>query len=150
MPFDVHNLVQILLVNQFQILASLNARIDSVFADVVGHAFAELEDSELSAASILCKVSPRAAGALAGVVLERHLQRVAENHQIKLSKKNPPIADLNEPLKAKELYDTATWRKVQLLADIRNLCVHQKASEPTDAQVNELIMGVSSVVKSVF
>ena len=42
------------------------------------------------------------------------------------------------------------WRKIQLLADIRNDCAHQKTSEPTDEQVDELIAGVNSVIKSVF
>jgi hypothetical protein len=57
---------------------------------------------------------------------------------------------LSDPLKAKEVYDVPTWRKIQLLADLRNLCVHQKKTEPTDAQVEELIAGVSVIVKSVF
>jgi hypothetical protein len=149
-PFDIHNMVAIRLLNQLQILAALESRIDSVFADVTGHLFAELQDSELRAASTLAKTNLRAAGALAGVVLERHLQRVADNHQILLTKKSPTIADLNDPLKVKEVYDVPTWRKIQLLADLRNLCVHQKKTEPTDAQVEELIAGVSAIVKSVF
>ena len=147
--FDTTNLVSIRFFNQFQILAALDSRIDSVFADVTGHLFAELQDSELHAASTLAKVSLRAAGALAGVVLERHLQRVANNHQIPL-KKNPTLAELNDPLKAKDIYDLPTFRKIQLLADLRNLCVHQKKTEPTDTQVEELIVGVSAIVKSVF
>jgi hypothetical protein len=149
-PFDVHKAVAIRVVNQFQILAALDSRIDSVLSDVTGHLLAELQDSELQTAGTLVKVSPRAAGALAGVVLERHLQRVAENHKISITKKNPTIADLNDPLKTKGVYDVPTWRKIQLLADLRNLCTHQKATEPTDEQVTELIAGVAAVVKSVF
>jgi len=137
-------------VNQFQILSSLSARIDSIFADVTGHLLAELQDSEVRAASTLAKISPRAAGALAGVVLERHLHRVADNHHVSVKKKTPTIADLNDPLRAKGVYDVPTWRKIQLLADIRNICVHQKGTEPSDAQVAELIAGVSAIVKSVF
>ncbi|MCJ7812556.1 hypothetical protein MUP95_04455, partial [bacterium] len=112
--------------------------------------FAELQDSELNAAVQLKKISKRAAGALAGVVLERHLQRIAENHKIVIRKKSPTISDLNDPLKQEGVYDVPTWRKIQLLADIRNLCSHQKESEPTDEQVDELISGVNSVIKSVF
>lgn len=148
--FDTHNLLAIWLVNQFQILSSMSARIDSIFADVTGHLLAELQDSEVRVASTLAKVSPRAAGALAGVVLERHLQRVADNHHVLVKKKTPTIADLNDPLKAKGVYDVPTWRKIQLLADLRNICVHQKGTEPSDAQVAELIAGVSAIVKSVF
>ena len=148
--FDTHNLTSIRLLNPLQILAALSSRIDSVFADVTGHLFAELQDSELQTASTLAKTSPRAAGAIAGVVLERHIQRVADNHQIPIAKKNPTVADLNDPLKAKDIYGVPTWRKIQLLADLRNLCVHQKKTEPTDAQVEELITGVSAIVRSVF
>lgn len=149
-PFDTNNLAAILLTNQFQILSSLSDRIDSILADVTGHLLAELQDTELRAASTLAKVSPRAAGALAGVVLERHLQRVAKNHHVSIRKKTPTIADLNDPLKAKGVYDVPTWRKVQMLADLRNLCVHQKGTEPSDAQVTEMIVGVSAIIKSVF
>jgi hypothetical protein len=121
-----------------------------VLQDVTGHLFAELQDSELIAAVQLKKVSRRAAGALAGVVLERHLQRAAENHKISIRKKAPTISDLNDPLKQAGVYDVPMWRKIQLLADIRNLCSHQKTLEPTDEQVDELISGVNSVIKSVF
>lgn len=148
--WDTNNLVAIRLLNQLQILSALSTRIDSVLQDVTGHLYAELQDEELKAATQLLKISKRAAGALAGVVLERHLQRAADNHKIAIGKKSPTISDLNDPLKNKGIYDTPTWRKIQLLADIRNLCSHQKAVEPTEEQVKELITGVNSVVKSVF
>lgn len=148
--WDTNSLAMIRTVNQMQIIASLSSRIDSVLQDVTGHLFAELQDSELIAATKLKKISARASGALAGVVLERHLQRAATNHSISIRKKSPTISDLNDPLKQKGVYDVPMWRKIQLLADIRNLCSHQKAVEPTDEQVEELIAGVNSVIKSVF
>lgn len=137
-------------VNQFQVIESLIFRIDTILQDVTGHLFAEIQDSELLAAAQLKKISKRPAGALAGVVLERHLQRVAVNHKITISKKNPTIADLNDPLKGAGLYDVPMWRKIQFLGDIRNLCSHQKDTEPTDEQVTELIDGVNAVIKNVF
>jgi hypothetical protein len=148
--FDTNNLALIRITNQIQILAALTSRIDSVLQDVTGHLFAELQDSELAAAVQLKKVNLRAAGALAGVVLERHLQQTAKNHKITIKKKSPTISDLNDPLKKAKVYDVPTWRKIQLLSDIRNICCHQKDSEPTDTQVDELITGVNSVIKSVF
>jgi hypothetical protein len=149
-PFEEENLVAIRIFNQNHILASLSSRIDSVLADVTGHLFSEIADAELEAASKLVRISLRAAGALAGVVLERHLQRVAENHQVLPSKKNPTIADLNNPLKDKGVYELATWRKITLMADIRNLCSHQKSVEPTGDQVKDLITGVNAIIKTVF
>ena len=148
--WDTNNLTMIRVMNQMQIIGSLSSRIDSVLQDVKGHLFAELQDAELKAAVQLKKVNKRAAGALAGVVLERHLQRTALNHKIAIRKKSPTISDLNDPLKQASVYDVPIWRKIQLLADLRNLCSHQKESEPTDDQVDELISGVNSVIKSVF
>ncbi len=118
--------------------------------DVTGHLFAEIQDSELKAAIKLKKISKRAAGALAGVVLERHLQRVAVNHNISISKRNPTISDLNDPLRNAGIYDQPTWRKIQVFGDIRNLCSHQKDTEPTEEQVTELIDGVNAVIKNIF
>lgn len=148
--WDIHLTIQIRIVNQMQIIASLRSRIGTVLQDVTGHLFAELQDAELNAASQLKKTSLRAAGALAGVVLERHLQRVAVNHGVAPAKKSPTIADLNDPLKQAGVYDTPTWRKIQLLSDIRNICSHQKSADPTPEQVEELIAGVNSVVKGIF
>ena len=145
-----NKLVTLKITNQAQILMPLSSRIDSVLEDITGHLFAELQDSELIAAGQLKKVSLRAAGALAGVVLERHLQRASQNHNISIRKKSPTISDLNNPLKDAGVYDLPTWRKIQLLADIRNLCTHQKAKDPTADQIDELISGVNSVIKSFF
>lgn len=148
--WDCNNLVAIRVMNQIQILVSLSSRIDSVLSDVTGHLFAELQDKELEAAKQLVKVNLRAAGALAGVVLERHLQRAAANHGVSIRKKSPTISDLNDPLKQKGVYGVTIWRKIQLLADIRNICSHQKSDEPTKDQVNELIDGVNSIIKTIF
>ncbi len=82
--FDARGHAEILLHNQTEILSSLRSRVDSVLADVRGHLFAELQDSELQAAGALLAVNARAAGALAGVVMERHLQRVAANHNVQI------------------------------------------------------------------
>ena len=147
---DGNNIVRRRMINQLQILKSIESRIDSVFQDIKGHLLAEIQDSELKIADQLRKISLRAAGALAGVILEGHLQRVTQNHNIPIRKKSPTIADLNDPLKNKGVYDNPTWRKIQLLADIRNLCSHKKNREPTDDEVGDLITGVNTVIKSIF
>ena len=83
------------------------------------------------------------------MILERHLQRAAVNHRVTLTKRSPTIADLNDPLRAGGVYDVPLWRRIQHLADIRNLCSHQKEREPTDDEVLDLITGVRSVVAQV-
>jgi len=148
--FDSRNEVVTCFVNQLTILSSVDNRIDSVISDIEGELYAELQDSELLVARQLAKVSHRAAGALVGVVIEGHLQKVAANHGIKIAKKNPTIADLNDPLKSAGVLDTPGWRKISFLADLRNLCSHKKDSEPTKEQVEDLIQGAEWLAKNVF
>jgi hypothetical protein len=59
----------------------------------------------------------RAAGAMAGVVLEEHLATVCEQHNIS-TPKNATILKLNDVLKANDVADVPTWRFVQRLGDI--------------------------------
>ena len=136
---------------QLNILKSVKARFESSLFDIRQLAQADLFDSELEAAAELVKHKfTRAAGALAGVVLERHLLQVCENHTIKVSKKAPGIANLNSALKQASIIDVVQWRFIQHLADIRNLCDHGKKAEPTSSQVDDLIAGVAKVVKTLF
>ena len=134
---------------QVAIVRSLLSRVDSVFSGLEIAALAGIQDAELESARQLLKVNVRAAGALAGVLLEAHLQKVCQAHGVRIRKKHPTIADLNNPLKEAAVYDVATWRKVSYLGDVRNLCVHKKESEPSLEQVQELIDGVNSAVKNV-
>jgi len=149
LPFDPHELARIRFLNHLQVLDELSYRVETVLADVENHLFAELQDKELEAANALKKISLRAAGSLAGVVLERHLQRVAANHSVTVPKEETTIRDLNDPLKLGKAYDFSTWRKIQMLGDLRNLCSQQRNGNPTKAQVEDLITGVNSIIKSV-
>lgn len=147
---NIKNQVVTCFFNQLTILSSLEARIDSVISNIESELYAELQDGELTIATQLAKISPRAAGALMGVVIEGHLQKVASAHSIKIAKKNPTIADLNEPLKAAGVIDVPGWRKISFLADLRNLCSHKKDVEPTREQAEELIQGAEWLTKNVF
>lgn len=137
-------------VNQLTILKAVADRIDSVVNNIEGELYAELQDSEIVIARQLAKISLRAAGALVGVVIEGHLLKVVAAHNLKITKKTPTIADLIEPLKAASVIDTAAWRKITFLSDLRNLCCHKKDSEPTKEQVIELIDGAEWLTKNVF
>ena len=127
----------------------MNGRIDDVLGGIETRLLADMQDAELATATKLVNVSARAAGALAGVVLEQHLQLVVKAHQCKIAKRNPTIADFNDALKQASVYATATWRKISYLGDLRNLCSHKKASDPTTEQASELIDGVNWAVKNV-
>jgi hypothetical protein len=148
--FDTRGEVMKCFLNQLTILHSVNGRIDAVLANIEGELFAELQDNEIAVSRQLAKVSLRAAGALVGVVIEGHLQKVAAARGTPIAKKNPTIADLNDPLKAASVIDTPTWRRISYLADLRNLCSHKKDVEPTKDQVEELIAGAEWLTKNVF
>ncbi len=136
---------------QFAILKSVKARFESSLFDIHQLVQADLFDSELEAANELAKHKfTRAAGAMAGVVLERHLSQVCNNHNITVAKKAPTISTLNDALKDASVIDVPQWRFVQHLADIRNLCDHDKKQEPTLEQVTDLIAGVIKITKTIF
>jgi hypothetical protein len=148
--FNTSSQVTQAFVNQLTIFKSIIDRAESLLGNIEDELYAEIQDSEIVVAKQLIKVSPRAAGALMGVVIEGHLQKVAQNHEIKVAKKNPTISDLNDPLKNSSVIDTPTWRKITYLADIRNICSHKKDEEPTKEQVQELIEGADWLIKNVF
>jgi hypothetical protein len=136
---------------QLAIVNAAKARFESSLFDIRQLVQADLLDSELEAAELLAKHRfTRAAGALAGVVLERHLAQVVKDRGVPLAKKNPTIADFNEALKAAGTIDLPQWRFVQHLADIRNLCDHSRTPEPTADQVADLLAGAKKVIKTVF
>ena len=136
--------------NQLTILNSLRERIDSVLANIDSELLSAIQDSELETANQLAKTSLRAAGALVGVVIENHLQKLAKSHGIKSRKKHPTISDLNDPLKNEGVFDIPTRRKVTYLADIRNIYSHEKDVEPSKEQIRELIEGANWLVKNTF
>lgn len=136
---------------QLAIIEAAQARFESSLFDIRHMVQADLMDSEIEAAEHLAKSKfYRAAGAVAGVVLERHLGQVCVDHQITIAKKNPTISDFNEALKAGSVIDVPQWRFVQHLADIRNICDHAKTPDPTAEQVLDLLSGVKKVIKTIF
>jgi len=149
--FNSTNTTKNLFGNQTQILVSANKKISSSLMDIREVLVADLFDNEIDKARALLKNKLlREAGVIAGVVLESHLQNVASAHIIKIGKKNPTISDLNDPLKTSGVYDVPTWRLIQRLADIRNLCDHSKDRDPTVDEVNDLVEGTDKITKTVF
>ena len=136
---------------QLAIVKAIQKRFKSSLFDIRQVVQADLFDSEIEAASTLVKHGfLRAGGAVAGVIMEKHLAQVCENHGVKLRKKNPTIADYNDALKKREVVDTPQWRSNQYLGDLRNLCDHHKDCEPTKEQLNDLLNGVKKLTKTLF
>lgn len=136
---------------QLAILRSIRERFESSLFDIRLLVQGDLFDSELDVAKELVKNKfLRAAGAVAGVVLEKHLSQVCDNHSLKSTKKNPTISDFNDLLKESGVIDIPQWRSIQYLGDLRNLCDHDKKVEPTVDQVTELIAGIHKLSKNLF
>ena len=136
---------------QIAILKSVSRRFTSSLFDIRQLVKADLFDSEIDKSRELLKNKfIRAAGAIAGVVLERHLLQVCENHRIKFQKKDPGISYLNDLIKKSEIIDMAQWRNIQYLGDIRNTCDHDKENDPTADQVKDLIDGTAKITKTLF
>lgn len=133
--------------HQLLILHSAIDRLNSRLTDIEGILQSELFSHELEVAEDLQKKGHlRAAGALSGVSLETHLSHVCVNHKITINKKSPTISDFNEKLKADNVIDIPTWRHIQLLGDIRNICVHVKEREPTNDDISTLISGTKKIL----
>ena len=136
---------------QLNILKSVEKRFESSLFDIKQLVQADLFDSELEAAKELNKKGfTRGAGAIAGVVLEKHLAQVCDNHSVTVTKKDPGISDLNDLLKSSNVIEVPQWRANQHLSDLRNLCDHNKKVDPTKDQIDELIEGVEKVTKTLF
>lgn len=147
--FDTDQAAIVKFHTQLQIVASAKTRLSDILANIRGVLQADLFDSDLDAARHLAKNGHlRAAGAVAGVVLEGHLKELVDKHQLKLAKKKPTIADYNDALKDAGVFDIPTWRGIQRLADIRNLCDHKSDREPTADEVAELIGGTDKATKT--
>ncbi|MBL8827574.1 MAG: DUF4145 domain-containing protein [Planctomycetaceae bacterium] len=147
--FDSASRATTCLINQLAILRSVKSRSASVIANLQATILADVRDLELETAQELQKTSLRAAGALAGVVLERHLQQTCDTHKLTFRKQKPTLSDYSESLKQANVIDVAAWRKLSYLADIRNICCHSKGDDPTGEQVKELIDGVNWAIKTI-
>lgn len=136
---------------QVAILKAVFLALDSTLMDIRTELQAELLDNELDTATDLARAKHlRAAGTVAGVVLERHLRELCASHRIKIVKKKPTMSDFYEALKTAGIIDVPTWRHMQHLGDIRNLCAHDGHREPRKDEVDDMIRDVARIVKTVY
>ncbi|HEY1059255.1 MAG TPA: hypothetical protein VGE55_11055 [Limnobacter sp.] len=149
--YDDFAIVTMRFSTQMAILQAVRTRFESSLHDIQQLVQADLFDSELDASRELLKSGfLRAAGAVAGVVLEKHLAQVATNHAVSTRKAHPTISDFNDLLKAGAVLDVPAWRNIQRLGDLRNLCDHNKHRDPTKDEIEELISGVEKLTKTLF
>lgn len=138
-------------VQQLNIVKAAKGALESTLMDLKAVLQADLFDTEIETAGALAKAGYlRAAGAICGVVIEKHLTQVADTHNIKIAKKNPGISDLAQLLRSSNVITLAQERFIQSLADTRNVCSHAKGREPTKDEITELVEGTSKVLKTIF
>ncbi len=136
---------------QLRMLEAAKKNLESSLSNITETLQADLFDDELDAATDLAKKGHfRGAGVMAGVVLEKHLGHVCKKHNLKIKRKFPAINDFNEKLKENNVIDIPAWRRIQHLADLRNLCGHDKEREPSQDEINDLISGVKKIIKTIF
>ena len=105
---------------------------------------ADFVDREIEEAELLFnKGHHRAAGALAGVALERHLKTLCDKYQIDYQKKDT-IEPLVEKLYNKSKIELSQMKNIQHLASIRDKCDHPADVEKSE--IKELIERVKKFV----
>lgn len=133
---------------QHGIIASLESRLSSALTDIRSVLQADLFDSELDAANnLLSNGHVRAAGSLAGVVLEGHLKNLCIKYQVQLPKPNSALSDYYQELYKSKIIDNTQRARLEYLGTIRNLCSHKKDREPTKQEVSDLIAETHKTTK---
>lgn len=103
---------------------------------------ADLVESELEEAELLLEHDfLRAAGAVAGVALERYLKTLCEisTPLVEYNNNKDTINPLAFKLRNAGHLSETERKKIEYLGDIRNKCNHSKEEEPTKEEVKELI-----------
>jgi hypothetical protein len=97
---------------------------------------------------LLAKGHRRAAGAVAGVVLERHLRKVALRHDLALSESDSSsLPRLNRSLRKAGVCDSARLRQIARLAELCDSCIRSK-KRISPKVVSELLSGVEETLLS--
>lgn len=148
---------QVLFLQQLSILKSCDTMLESKLDNIENEMLIELNETELDTAKSLLKINLRASGCITGVVLEKHLKSLLNKYCPNHGKKDSELTlnVINELLKEKA-YDTKTFKNIQYLSDIRNLCDHDKkdsegkTKEPTKEDVETLIENTERIMKTIY
>ncbi len=134
---------------QRRILLAIAKNVDHVLFNLESEIQYGLSKSEIEVAKELKKVGHlKAAGAIAGVVIEGHLKTVAINKGFKLPKK-PTMSVCNDILKDNGVCSIPTWRLIQRCGDIRNDCIHSNKDTPTADEVDDIIRAAEKIITEV-
>lgn len=138
-----------LLTSQINIMKSIREILELKLNEISNMLEFDVFEKELDSARYLLKNKyTRSAGAICGVIIEKHLINMLSSANLKPTKKNPSINDLNDDLYKNNLIETTQYKFILFLADIRNKCDHNKDKEPTKEEVEDLISGTEKIIKT--
>ena len=131
---------------QVGIIKSAREQFDSFLSDIKQDVFNfELDEAQ----ELNNQGSYRGAGILAGVVLERYLKQICQNHSI-IVKRKPSIKEFTQLLEDNGIIDDDELKRIKNLGTLRDNCAHPTKTEPTKEKVAELIAGVNKTIKTLF
>jgi hypothetical protein len=131
---------------QLSILSSVRDGLAYVLTDIHSLLYGDVENHLLATVYTLSQHGHRrAAGALAGVLLEIHLAHVAAKYRVAMGSTSPDITTLNAALKRGGMYNGEVWRFIQRLGALRDVCVDASRRDPTVDELTTFIHGVQTV-----
>lgn len=135
---------------QVEIIKACNSRFRNSLFEIKQILNANLLKSELEQAEELFSNGYyRASGVICGVIIERHLHLVCNNHNVKPKTKKPTISEFSQCLKSNNIIETYRWRLIDTMGDIRNICSHKSNKEPTREDIIKLIQGTKDIVNEI-
>ena len=143
-----HNTLVMKINAQAGMVAGLMGVLDIKALDLQSLVAYDLMTDELAAAEHLVETGyTRAAGAVTGVVLERHLKMMCNNRRVAMGERET-LGSLN--LKLKDSYqDPSDYRRVIWLSEVRAQCDHDKDKEPDAGTVKGFVHEVRKFISTV-
>ena len=131
---------------QLSMLNAVRNGLEYVLADLQSTLYGEVGDHiQATAYELFRRGQPRTAGALAGILLELHLAKVATKYGVTRRHTSPGLTVLNAALKRGGIYDGEVWRFIQRLGALRDVCVDSPRRDPTVDELTTFIHGVQTV-----
>ncbi len=135
---------------QISILMAMSENFDNNLFNLETNIYLGVYESEIDIAEELQKKEYfRAAGVIAGAVLEVHLKIVTTNRGIIMKKEKPTMSDYNSVLKSRGVVDKAMSSLIQTCTHIRNKCAHTNEEEPTNTDINIIIRDTKMIIVGV-
>ncbi len=133
---------------QRRILMSILENIDNPLFNMESDIQYGIYESEMDIARELKEQGfLRAAGSIAGVVLEVHLKQVVINRGLPLDDdKKYTMSSYNNMLKTNGVYNKITSSLIKTCNDIRNKCVHPDKDDPTDGEISTIISTAERII----